>query len=129
MRRRSCCVVVCTTMLLVGGGSAVVAAAQPTESVHRAAPTATCSTPLKLHDGTNQSGASVSISQRSIWIDLSGLGFDNRTSSFTVGACQVDMSSAAGGRGALYATCLNPGCAENTMDPGWDNVISSVLLH
>ncbi len=89
----------------------------------------TCSTPLKLHDGTFQTGATVSVYSRGLWIDLSTVGFDNRTSSYTVGACAVELASAAGGGGAHYTRCLAPGCVENTMDLGWNNVVSSVYLH
>jgi hypothetical protein len=94
-----------------------------------AAPQLSCSVPLKLYDGTNLTGANVSISERGTWINLGPLGFDNRTSSFKVGACTVDLASLSNGGGALYDTCHNPGCVENTMDPGWNNVISSVYIH
>src|SRR5262249_41478099 len=50
-------------------------------------PLATCSTPLKLHDGTNQGGALASVNTRGAWVNLSSLSFDNKTSSYTVGAC------------------------------------------
>ena len=100
-----------------------------TLSVQGASPALTCSMPLRLYDGTQFTGRSVSISERGVWVNLSTLSFDNKTSSFKVGACTVDMASAAGGGGALYPTCRNPGCQEGTMDPGWNNVISSVYLH
>jgi hypothetical protein len=93
------------------------------------APTVNCATPLKLHDGTHQSGATAQVSVRGVWVNLSSLGFDNRTSSFTVGSCAVELASAANGGGAWYLRCLSPGCVENTMDLGWNNVISSVYLH
>src|SRR5438309_1914738 len=93
------------------------------------APAVNCSSALKLHDGTNQSGATASISSRGVWVNLSSFSFDNRTSSFTTGACAVALASAANGGGALYETCLTAHCVENVMDPGWDNVISSVYLY
>lgn len=98
-------------------------------SIRSEAPAVSCSTPIRLYDGTSFTGASVSISQRGTWINLGPLNFDNRTSSFRVGACSVDMASAADGGGALYPTCHNPGCEESSMQPGWNNVISSVFLH
>jgi len=116
-----------------GSVSAVPSVGAPAEAVSAqrvgAAPTSTCSTPLRLYDGTNLTGASVAISERFVWVNLSTLGFDNRTSSFKVGACAIDMASAANGGGALYETCLTAGCEEDTMDLGWNNVISSVYLH
>ena len=56
-----------------------------------------CSTPLRLHDGTYQAGTTVSVYARGLWIDLSSVGFDNKTSSFTVGACPVELASGSGG--------------------------------
>ena len=100
-----------------------------TRSVGAAAPAVNCSTALKLYDATGFGGASVSISERGTWINLSTLGFDNRTSSYRLGACLVDMASGTNGGGALYATCGSPGCQESSMDPGWNNVISSVFIH
>ncbi len=88
-----------------------------------------CSTPLRLHDGTNQTGTTVSVYARGLWIDLSAVGFDNKTSSFTVGACAVELASGSGGSGAHYTRCLSAGCVENVMDLGWNNVVSSVYLH
>jgi hypothetical protein len=92
-------------------------------------PASTCSIPLKLFDGTNQGGSSVSISQRLVWVNLSAHSFDNKTSSYTVGSCAVDLASGANGGGQPYTRCLSAGCVENVMDLGWDNTISSVYLH
>jgi hypothetical protein len=39
------------------------------------------------------------------------------------------LASSTNGNGARYTRCLSAGCVENTMDLGWDNVISSVYLH
>jgi hypothetical protein len=92
-------------------------------------PTLNCSTPLKLHAGTSQGGTLVSVYARGLWVNLSTFGFDNMTSSYTVGACAVELAAGAGGGGNHYTRCLSPGCVENSMLPGWDNVISSVFLH
>src|SRR5439155_19629816 len=86
-----------------------------------AVPNATCSTPLKLRDGAGQTGTTVSVSTRGLWVNLSDVLFDNRTSSYTVGACAVDLAAQANGGGNHYPRCLNAGCVENTMLPGWDN--------
>jgi hypothetical protein len=98
-------------------------AVRPTSS-----PLLTCSTPLKLHDGTSQGGTLATVSTRGIWINLSTLSFDNKTSSYTVGACAVELAAQGNGTGNHYPECLFPGCVEDTMLPGWDNVLSSVKL-
>ena len=91
-------------------------------------PELTCSTPLTLYNGANRTGASVQISMRGVWINLSTWSFDNKTSSYKVGACAVQLAPQNNGQGNPYPECLNPGCVENTMLPGWDNTISSVFL-
>ena len=88
-----------------------------------------CSTPLRLYDGTYLSGTTVSIYTRGAWINLSSYGFDNRTSSFSVGACSVSLAAGSGGGGSHYSECLYAGCVENVMATGWNNVISSVYVH
>jgi len=93
------------------------------------APNINCSTPLRLHDGTYQTGTTVSIYVRGLWVDLSTFGFDNRTSSYTVGACAIELASGSGGSGSHYSRCLYAGCVENVMATGWNNVVSSVYLH
>ena len=95
----------------------------------RVAPTINCSTPLKLHDSPSQLGAVVSIYARGSWVDLSSFSFDNKTSSYTVGACAIELAAQNGGSGNHYTRCLSSGCVENTMLSGWDNVVSSVYLH
>jgi hypothetical protein len=93
------------------------------------APVLTCSTPLTLYDGANRSGANVHIYTRGVWINLSTVSFDNKTSSFKVGACAVELAAQSNGSGNYYPECLYPGCIENTMLSGWNNVISSVYLY
>jgi hypothetical protein len=92
-------------------------------------PAVSCSTPLRLHGGTYQTGVTISIYARGVWVDLADYGFDNTTSSYTVGACSIELASLAGGGGFRYTRCLPAGCVENVMDNGWNNVVSSVYLH
>jgi hypothetical protein len=123
--------VFCAALFILASSSSVAQAVGTTRTgpVGGTAPNANCSTPLKLHDGSGQMGTTVSVSVRGIWVNLSDIGFDNRTSSYTVGACAVDLAAQANGNGNHYPRCLNAGCVENTMLAGWDNVISSVYLH
>lgn len=52
-----------------------------------------CSTSLRLYDGTGQTGAVISLSTRGTSVSLSAYGFDNRTSSYRVGACSSTFYS------------------------------------
>jgi hypothetical protein len=117
------------SMLLFSSHVAYASVASRHGDVRVDVPNANCSTPLKLRDGPSQSGGMVSVSVRGVWGNLSTVAFDNKTSSYTVGACAVELAALANGGGNHYTRCLNPGCVENTMLPGWDNVISSVYLH
>lgn len=124
MRRVISVITTCAVMSIVLVGGAPVSRAAGGH-----APLLTCSTPLTLRNGANQTGTSATVSTRGVWINLSTVSFNNMTSSFTVGACSVSLASATNGGGAHYTRCLSAGCVENTMDLGWDNVISSVYLH
>lgn len=89
---------------------------------------ATCSTALRLYDGTYQTGSVLSIATRGQWINLGLYGFDNRTSSYRVGACAVELASGTNGSGSRYFRCLYAYCEEDVMASGWDNVLSSAYL-
>jgi hypothetical protein len=117
------------SLLVSSSGVAQAVGAVRATDIQGGIPTANCSTALKLRDGTNQTGTTVSVSARGLWVNLSDVGFDNRTSSYTVGACAVELAAQANGSGNHYTRCLSAGCVENTMLPGWDNVVSSVYLH
>lgn len=89
---------------------------------------ATCSTALRLYDGTYQTGSLLSIASRGQWINLGLYGFDNQTSSYRVGACAVELASGTNGGGSRYFRCLSAYCEEDVMASGWDNVLSSAYL-
>lgn len=87
---------------------------------------ASCSSSLRLYDGASHSGAVLSLSQRGSIISLASYGFDNRTSSYRVGACSATFYNGIGsspypGNTSAYATA-------STMYSGWNNTISSVYL-
>jgi hypothetical protein len=88
-----------------------------------------CASPLKLYNYTNQGGSSVWIYTRAVWINLSTYSFDNKTSSYTVGACAAELAALPDGEGARYSGCLEAWCVEDSMSFGWNNITSSVLLH
>lgn len=87
---------------------------------------ATCSTPLRLYDGTYRTGSMLAVATRGIWLNLSLYGFDNQTSSYEAGSCNIELASSTNGGGARYPRCLNAHCIENVMASGWNNVVSSV---
>jgi hypothetical protein len=92
-------------------------------------PLVNCSTPLRLWDGTYETGAMVSIYARGVWVNLNIVNFGDKTSSYIVGSCSVELADGQNGSGSRYPYCLSAGCVENVMASGWDNRISSVYLH
>lgn len=90
------------------------------------AASAICTTPLRLYDGIYRTGAVLSVATRGLWLNLYLYGFDNRTSSYKVGSCNVELASSTNGGGSLYPRCLTAYCLENVMESGWSNVLSSV---
>lgn len=90
---------------------------------------ATCSTSLKLYDGANFGTPVLQILTRTQWINLSGYGFDNKTSSFKVGACSTYLADLTMGGGDWYPTSGSTAGKEvQTMNTGWNNRVSSVYL-
>lgn len=87
-----------------------------------------CSSALKLYDGTSYTGTLLSLSTRSTVLNLSAYGFDNVTSSYKVGACNVDMYGGAAATGGLYPGNTSAGAQASSMVTGWSNTISSVLI-
>jgi len=89
---------------------------------------AQCSTGLRLYDGTGYSGSVLVILDRSLWINLSLYGFDNRTSSYKVGACSSYFAENANGGGSWYPTSATEAWDQaSSMQSGWNNRISSVF--
>ncbi|MEP7114467.1 MAG: hypothetical protein ABI862_14470 [Ilumatobacteraceae bacterium] len=58
--------------------------------------TATCSTSVRLYDGTSFGGTVVNISTTGALVSLSTVGFDNLTSSYKIGACAAKLYSGIG---------------------------------
>ena len=85
-----------------------------------------CSTSLRLYDGIGQTGAVISLSARGTLLSLSAYGFDNRTSSYLVGACSSTFYS--GIATGVYGGNTSANAAASSMLSGWDNVVSSVFI-
>ena len=85
-----------------------------------------CSTSLRLFDGTGQTGPVISLSVCGTPLSLSAYGFDNRTSSYRVGACSSTFYS--GITTGVYGGNTAANASASSMLSGWDNVISSVFV-
>lgn len=85
-----------------------------------------CATSLRMYDGTSHTGAVLSLTQRGSILSLSSFGFNNRTSSYRVGACSSTFYNGIGtspypGNTSAYASATS-------MYSGWNNTISSAYL-
>ena len=87
-----------------------------------------CSTSLRLYDGTTYTGTVLNLSTRTTVLNLSVYGFDNLTSSYKVGACDSDFYSAASLGGSLYSGNTSAGSQAASMLSGWNNAVSSVFI-
>lgn len=91
---------------------------------------ATCEFPAALYAETLFGGAVLYVdAPRASWINLSTVGFNNITSSFTIGACDARLAESDNGGGSWYATTDTIAWAlVPTIASGWDNRISSIYL-
>ena len=60
---------------------------------------ASCTPAMSLYDGTSFTGANVNITVQSVWLNLSGLAFSNRTSSWRTGCAGGYLADGAAGAG------------------------------
>lgn len=90
-------------------------------------PFAVCASSLRLYDGASKSGAVISLTTRGTGLSLSTYGFDNRTSSYQVGACSSNFYS--GILSGLYGGNTSANASANSMLSGWDNTVSSVFIN
>ncbi|MDZ4232469.1 MAG: hypothetical protein U1C73_01615, partial [Dietzia sp.] len=89
---------------------------------------ATCSTPLRLYAGTNQSGSVLAVTARGVWVNLS-TSFNNQTSSYRVGACSSLFAAGTNGTGGFYPGNTSAWATASQMLLGWNNRVSSVYLY
>lgn len=89
-----------------------------------------CSSSLRLYDGTSYAGSSLNLTQRSSWLNLSSYGFDQRTSSFKVGACDSKFADLTNGGGSTYPLSQTEAYDQSkSMNSGWNNDVSSVYIY
>jgi hypothetical protein len=68
---------------------------------------AECSPPMTLYDGTSFTGSYLNIYGQSVWINLSGYSFSNRTSSWKTGCVGGYLANGTGGSGAQIGMPAN----------------------
>lgn len=95
-----------------------------------ASASSSCSTSLKLYDGTSYTGSTLYLYTRTQWINLSNYGFANRTSSFKVGACSAYFADYPNGGGSWYPTSYTQAWDQfAAMISGWNNRVSSIYMN
>lgn len=88
-----------------------------------------CASYLRLYDGTWYTGAVLYLRGRWQWFNLADYGFDQRTSSYRIGACSARFADWRNGGGSRYPTSLTEAYDQApTMLSGWDNDVSSVYI-
>lgn len=89
----------------------------------------TCSSSRRLYSGYSFTGTVLYLNTRGVIHNLSNFGFDNATSSYRVGACAAGFYSLPGLAGSIYPGYTGAYAQYPSMAPGWNNVISSVLIY
>jgi len=94
---------------------------------HVAALSLTCASSLRLYENGGFGGRVLYLASRGLWFNLRDYSFDNKVSSFAVGACSSYLAEYANGGGSWY-----PGGGANASVPvlasGWNDRISSVYI-
>ncbi len=88
-----------------------------------------CASYLRLYDGTSYSGAVLYLRERGRWLNLADYGFDQRTSSYRIGACSARFADWRNGGGSRYPTWLTEAYDHaSVMLGGWNDDVSSVYI-
>ena len=91
-------------------------------------PLTACSASLKLYADLGYTGSVVNLSTRFTTLNLSGLGFDNITTSYKVGPCSSTFYEGANLSGSAYPGNTSAFAQAVSMLSGWDNRVSSVYI-
>lgn len=84
----------------------------------------TCSSTLRLYDGTSFTGTVLALSLEGSWIQLSANNFSAKTSSYIIGACNSSFKDAS----SVYPGTTTAGASASTMASGWDNRVTQVFI-
>ena len=88
----------------------------------------TCGSSIRLYDGAGFTGTVLSTAIRWTYLNLANYGFSNRTSSYRVGGCAVEMYGGENGSGGVYPGGTWAGAGAGSMLGGWGNAISSLYM-
>ncbi len=103
------------------------ATAVPARSIE-ITPLAACASSLRLYRSTSYGGSVLQLTTRYTYINLSGYGFDNDTSSYKVGACSAGFYDGSSGGAPTYPGSTGANASAASMVSGWDNRVSSVYI-
>ena len=95
---------------------------------YAAAATTTCSSSIRLYDGPSYTGTVLSTAIRWTYLNLANYGFSNRTSSYRIGNCAVELYGGQNGSGGVYPGGTWAGAASGWMLGGWSNTVSSLYM-
>lgn len=87
-----------------------------------------CSSSFRLYEYNWYGGRRLSFWDRGWWQNLSDYGFEDRTSSYIVGACYVWLAEHADGGGAWYDGPTYPWAGEPAMPWWWQDRVSSIYV-
>ena len=87
-----------------------------------------CSSSLRLYEHIHYGGRRLSFWDRGFWQNLRDYGFQDRTSSYIVGGCQVFLAEHIDGGGGWYPGPTHAYAGEPSMLSGWNDTLSSIYL-
>jgi hypothetical protein len=88
-----------------------------------------CFWSLTLYEHAGYGGAVLYLAAQYVWIDLSSRGFNDKTSSYYIGACDSIFAEHADGGGSWYPGNTTAWASSPGMAPGWNDRISSVAIN
>jgi hypothetical protein len=87
-----------------------------------------CYWSLNLYEHANHTGAVLYLAEQEYWINLADKGFNDKTSSYYIGACDSIFAEHTGGTGSWYPGNTTAWASSTGMAPGWNDRISSVYI-
>lgn len=112
------------------GSQASARSMSPSTTGPLAAASSACASSLRLYKNSYYGGSVLHLSSIAGWLNLSNYAFNQTTSSFKVGACDVRFADLSNGGGAWYASWRTDAYDVGpTMVSGWDNDVSSVRIY
>ena len=87
-----------------------------------------CSSSLRLYEYDWYGGRRLSFWDRGYWQNLANYGFEDRASSYIVGACPVWLAEHGDGGGDWYPGPTYPYAGVGSMYWDWQDTISSIYI-